>query len=247
MSIGAGNRFGVGFRFVDLFGGIGGFRLALESLGGRCVMSSEIERHARATYRMNFNEWPRGDIRRILDEDVPEHDILCGGFPCQSFSIAGKGMGFTDEARGTLFFEIARIVRARRPAAVFLENVAHLRNHDGGRTFAVIVRTLEECGYSVFWQVLDASRYGSPTSRKRVYIVCFRSDLGVRDFTFPVPTDEPVRLADVLVPDEKARPWALQSHHSVTLEPVPPSYAVQRRTQGTPTITAAGTFQPLEY
>jgi DNA (cytosine-5)-methyltransferase 1 len=163
-------------------------------------MSSEIERHARATYHMNFGEWPRGNVRQIRDEDIPEHDLLCGGWPCQPFSLAGKREGFADETRGTLFFEIVRILRARRPLAVFLENVPNLARHDEGRTLATVLRVLGECGYDVHWKVLDACRYGVPTARKRIYIACFRADLGVGGFSFPAPTDEPVRLCDVLVP-----------------------------------------------
>ncbi len=198
MSIGSYGR--AWFRFVDLFAGMGGFRLALESLGGRCVMSSEIERHARATYHMNFGVWPRGDVRTIRGEDVPEHEILCGGFPCQAFSISGLRRGFADEVRGTLFFEIARLLKAKRPAVAFLENVPNLKAHDGGRTFATILRVLHECGYEVHHRVLNASEFGAPTARKRIYIVAFRTDLNVGGFLFPEPTRKPICLADVLEP-----------------------------------------------
>ena len=214
MNIGKTNgyAFGTGFRFVDLFSGLGGFRIALESLGGKCAMSSEIEPHARTTYYMNFNDWPRGDIREINDKDIPEHDILCGGFPCQSFSIAGKKLGFEDETRGTLFYEIIRFLKARKPAVAFLENVVHLLNHEGGRTFAIIKHALEESGYVVFHQVLNASLYGSPTARKRVYIVAFRSDLGIHDFAFPEPTFTPVKLADVLLPECQTACYVVRNH-----------------------------------
>lgn len=202
----------VGFRFADIFAGLGGFRLALEGLGGKCVLSSEIDPKARLTYHANYGDWPSGDVRAIRAEDVPEHDILCGGFPCQSFSIAGGKLGFQDESRGTLFFEIVRLLKGRMPAAAFLENVRHLESHDGGLTFAVIRRTLEGLGYRVFSAVLNASLYGAPTARKRIYIVAFRSDLGIERFAFPSPTHEPVRLADVLMPDLETGKYVVSNH-----------------------------------
>jgi DNA (cytosine-5)-methyltransferase 1 len=189
------------FTFADLFSGIGGFRLAAEAVGGRCVLSSEIDEAARLVYHANFGEWPLGDIRLIQAETVPEHDILCAGFPCQTFSISGRQLGFADETRGTLFFEIARLLRARHPAAAFLENVPNLVKHDSGRSFETIQRVLKECGYDVHWQMLNASLFGASTARKRIYIVAIRSDLGVPDFRFPEPTHEPVKLGDVLLPD----------------------------------------------
>lgn len=203
---------GSGFGFFDTFAGIGGFRLAMEGLGGRCVMSSEIDPMARLTYEANFGEPPHGDIRLIRDGDVPGHCIFCGGFCCQTFSLAGKKAGFADETRGTLFFEIARIVAAKRPAAVFLENVPHLLKHDGGRTFDVIRRKLEGIGYVVHHAVLDAGLYGIPTARKRIYIVAFRSDLGIGEFAFPKPTNAPVRLADVLLPDAETDKYVVRNH-----------------------------------
>lgn len=187
-------------RFADLFCGIGGFRMALERLGGRCVFSSEIDPHARSVYRANFGEDPSGDICAIKGEDIPEHDILCGGFPCPSWSGAGKQQGFADD-RGKLFFEIVRILRERQPSVVFLENVSNLVRHSKGESFATIRKLLEDCGYTVFWKILNASHYGVPTSRRRVYIVCFRNDLGISDFAFPAATMENVCLADALLPD----------------------------------------------
>ena len=200
------------FTFADLFAGLGGFRVAGESVGGKCVFSSEIEPNAREAYRVNFSDWPSGDITAIQAEDVPDHDVLCGGFPCQTFSVAGKKEGFGDATRGPLFFEIIRIIKVKRPAAVFLENVAHLLKHDGGRTFAIIKTTLEDAGYVVFRQVLNASLYGAPTARKRIYIVCFRRDLGIKEFQFPEPTCEPVKLADVLLPDDQTNDYVVRNH-----------------------------------
>jgi DNA (cytosine-5)-methyltransferase 1 len=204
---------GCGFTFLDTFAGIGGFRLALESLGGKCVLSSEIDPTACVTYEANFGERPSGDIRRIMDGDVPDHDILCGGFCCQTFSLAGKKTGFSDETRGTLFFEIARIAAAKRPAAVFLENVPHLLRHDGGNTFAVIRRTLEGIGYVVHYAVLDAGMYGIPTARKRTFIVAIRAHSGAAGrFRFPEPMLTPVRLADVLLPDSETNKYVVRNH-----------------------------------
>ena len=182
--------------FIDLFCGIGGFRLALESLGARCVFSCDKDRQARKTYQANFGEEPEGDITTIAADSIPDFNILCGGFPCQPFSIAGKQRGFKD-TRGTLFFEIARIVRAKQPEVVFLENVPNLARHDNGNTLRVILDTLDGLGYNVHYQVLNVAYYGVPQIRKRIYFVCFRKDLQV-DFSFPKPTFEDVAVEDYL-------------------------------------------------
>ena len=203
-------------RFIDLFAGLGGFRIALEAEGGKCVFSSEIEKNARYVYEANFFESPSGDITEIDAASIPDHHVLCAGFPCQPFSVCGKQHGF-NETRGTLFFEIERIIRAKRPAVIFLENVANLLKHDNSRTFAVILKTLENCGYTVFYEVLNASFYGIPTSRKRVYIVAFRVDMGVKEFAFPAPTYEPVKLADVLIPDCPPDRWEQQTRLPVNI------------------------------
>ena len=182
--------------FIDLFCGIGGFRLALESLGARCVFSCDKDRQARKTYQANFGEEPEGDITTIAADSIPDFNILCGGFPCQPFSIAGKQRGFKD-ARGTLFFEIVRIVKAKQPEVVFLENVPNLARHDNGNTLRVILDTLDGLGYNVHYQILNAAHYGVPQIRKRIYFVCFRKDLQV-DFSFPEPTFEDVAVEDYL-------------------------------------------------
>ena len=182
--------------FVDLFCGIGGFRLALESLGAKCVFSCDKDRQARKTYQANFGEEPEGDITTIAADSIHDFNILCGGFPCQPFSIAGKQRGFKD-TRGTLFFEIARIVRAKQPEVVFLENVPNLARHDNGNTLRVILDTLDGLGYDVHYQVLNAAHYGVPQIRKRIYFVCFRKDLRV-NFSFPEPTFEDVAVEDYL-------------------------------------------------
>lgn len=182
--------------FIDLFCGIGGFRLALESLGARCVFSCDKDRQARKTYQANFGEEPEGDITQIEADSIPDFNILCAGFPCQPFSVAGKKGGFKD-TRGTLFFEIARIVRAKQPEVVFLENVPNLARHDNGNTLRVILDTLDGLGYDVHYQVLNAAHYGVPQIRKRIYFVCFRKDLRV-NFSFPEPTFEDVAVEDYL-------------------------------------------------
>jgi DNA (cytosine-5)-methyltransferase 1 len=187
------------FRFIDLFAGIGGFRIGLQKLGGRCVFSCERDKYSRQTYEAWFEETPFGDIRDLKPEDVPDHDILAGGFPCQPFSLAGvskknslgRAHGFLCETQGTLFFEVAKIIEAKRPAAVFLENVKNLRSHDRGRTWRLIERTLEELGYWVFMGVIDAAGW-VPQHRERVYIVCFdRKRFAERpEFYFPEPPED---------------------------------------------------------
>ena len=185
--------------FIDLFCGIGGFRLALESLGAKCVFSCDTDRQARKTYQANFGEEPEGDITTIAADSIPDFNILCGGFPCQPFSIAGKQRGFKD-TRGTLFFEIARIAKVKQPEVVFLENVANLARHDNGNTLRVILDTLDGLGYNVHYQVLNVAYYGVPQIRKRIYFVCFRKDLQV-DFVFPEPTFQDVSVEDYLERD----------------------------------------------
>jgi DNA (cytosine-5)-methyltransferase 1 len=162
--------------FADLFAGIGGFRLGIEQASEKlgipvkCVFSSEIEKNAVKIYEKNFKETPSGDITKIHTDDIANMDLLCGGFPCQSFSIAGKRGGFND-TRGTLFFEIARIAEHKRPKMLFLENVKGLLNHDHGRTFGTILVTLDELGYDVEWQVLNSKDFGVPQNRERVFII----------------------------------------------------------------------------
>lgn len=163
-------------RFIDLFAGIGGFRLGIErasknlQIPVKCVFSSEIDKNPSTIYEKNFGDKPNGDITKISSNEIGQFDILCGGFPCQAFSIAGNRKGF-DDTRGTLFLEIARIARDKRPKILFLENVKGLLNHDKGRTFAVILLTLDELGYDVEWQVLNSKDFGVPQNRERVYII----------------------------------------------------------------------------
>lgn len=174
-------------KFIDLFCGLGGFRLALEKQKCKCVFSSDIDEAVSKVYENNFGEYPSGDITKIDAKDIPDFDILCGGFPCQSFSIAGKRLGFED-TRGTMFFEVARILRERQPKAFILENVKGLTNHDKGKTLDVILNTLKELGYDYVYKVLNSSNYGIPQSRERWYCVGVRKDLNIKlniDDIFP--------------------------------------------------------------
>jgi len=169
-----------GFSFIDLFAGIGGMRLGFERAGGHCVYSSEWNKYSQQTYFANFGEQPEGDITQVVATDIPDHDILLAGFPCQPFSIAGvskknslgRATGFADKTQGTLFFDVCRILKAKRPKAFLLENVKNLCSHDRGRTFKVILESLDELGYSVFYAVLDGQNY-VPQHRERIIIVGF--------------------------------------------------------------------------
>ncbi|EJF39692.1 DNA (cytosine-5-)-methyltransferase [Clostridium sp. MSTE9] len=169
-----------GFTFIDLFAGIGGMRIAFESAGGHCVYSNEWNKYCQQTYFANFGEQPDGDITKVNAEDIPDHDILVAGFPCQPFSIAGiskknslgRATGFEDKTQGTLFFDVCRILKAKRPKAFMLENVKNLCSHDRGRTFEVIKESLKELDYEVFPQILDGQNF-VPQHRERILIVGF--------------------------------------------------------------------------
>ena len=192
------------FKFIDLFAGIGGIRLGFESVGGQCVFSSEFDEDACKTYEANFGEHPSGDITKINAEDIPDFDILLGGFPCQAFSIIGKKEGFANETCGTLFFDIERILKVKRPSAFMLENVRNLVAHDNGNTFKVIREHLEALGYTVYAKVLNALDYGVPQKRERIIIVGFLKDI---PFEFPKPVCEGERLSlsDILEENVDAR------------------------------------------
>jgi DNA (cytosine-5)-methyltransferase 1 len=185
------------FSFIDLFAGIGGIRLGFESAGGHCVFSSEFDENACKTYEANFGEHPSGDITKIDAKDIPDFDILLGGFPCQAFSIIGKKEGFDNETCGTLFFEIERILKEKKPKAFMLENVRNLTAHDKGNTFKVIKAHLEALGYTVYAKVLNALDYGVPQKRERIIIVGFKDNI-LFSFPDPVPVSERKTLKDIL-------------------------------------------------
>jgi DNA (cytosine-5)-methyltransferase 1 len=205
------------FTFIDLFAGIGGFRLAVEStLGGTCVFSSEWNVQAQQTYALNFGEQPFGDITQIPSAQIPSHTLLCAGFPCQAFSISGKQKGFED-TRGTLFFDVARIAQYHQSEFLFLENVKNFVQHNQGKTLATVLKTLDDIGYIPYYQVLNASDFGLPQKRERFYLIAIRKDLGTTPFVFPVPPKVPVALKDVLLPD--AETVAYRIHRSdITLK-----------------------------
>jgi DNA (cytosine-5)-methyltransferase 1 len=181
------------FTFIDLFAGIGGTRLAFERVSGRCIFSSEWNKHCQETYYANFEEKPHGDITQIDEKDIPNHDVLVAGFPCQPFSIAGvsknlslgRKHGFAHEKQGNCFFDVARILKGKVPKAFLLENVKNLKSHDGGKTYVIIRNTLENLGYTVFTQIHDAKFY-VPQHRERIIIVGFRKDL-YPDINFKPP------------------------------------------------------------
>ena len=192
-------------KVIDLFAGIGGIRLGVEQAFGSvdCVFTSEIDKHAVTTYKANFgDDHIFGDITKINENDIPDHDILLAGFPCQPFSQAGLKKGFTD-TRGTLFFDIERILLAKQPKAFLLETVKQLKGHDKGRTFQTIIDHLNKAGYKVFYEILKARDFGVPQNRERIYIVGFL-DHSI-NFEFPKPTNLPTRVGDILddVVDEK--------------------------------------------
>jgi len=182
------------FTFIDLFAGIGGIRIGFEDAGGECIFSSEWNEQARKTYQANFKEIPNGDITKIEPEEIPNFDILLAGFPCQPFSQAGLKKGF-DDTRGTLFFDVARIVKHHRPSVVFLENVRNLRSHDKGNTLKVIIKTLEDLGYTVFHELYNAKNFGVPQNRVRIYIIAFRDKVS---FEFPKEPNMLTKLGDIL-------------------------------------------------
>lgn len=190
------------FTFIDLFAGLGGFRIALESLGARCVYSNEWDIPVQKVYADNFGDIPEGDITQVDENTIPEHDILCAGFPCQAFSISGKQRGFED-SRGTLFFDVARIVKAKKPKIVFMENVKNFATHDGGKTLKIVKATMEELGYTFYQKVLNAVDYGIPQKRERIYMVCFRNDLDIKQFHYPKPFELTRHVEDFLLEDEE--------------------------------------------
>ena len=184
-------------KYIDLFAGIGGFHQAMDSVGASCVFASEWDKDCQYTYEENYGIKPHGDITQIDEKDIPTHDILCAGFPCQAFSISGKQKGFED-SRGTLFFEVARIAKYHQPKILLLENVRNFEKHDNGNTLRTVKSTLEEIGYDFYSQVLNASHFGVPHKRERIFMVAFRKDLNICSFTFPSGDNIPIILQDFL-------------------------------------------------
>ena len=196
--------------FIDLFAGIGGIRQAFEDEQTKAVFSSEWDKFAAATYEANFGEKPFGDITQIKEEDIPKHDVLLAGFPCQPFSMIGKREGFSHATQGTLFFDVLRIIKYHQPKMFLLENVQGLLTIQNGETFRIIKEALKEAGYHVFSDVLDAQNYGLPQVRKRVVIVGFREDLGITDYDLPQGSDEHVPVRTIL--EENPSGYKISEH-----------------------------------
>ena len=220
------------FTFIDLFAGIGGFRQAMQSVGGKCVFSSEWDKYAKQTYFANYGEMPYGDITKIKEEWIPDHDVLCAGFPCQPFSLAGvskknslgRKHGFEDETQGTLFFDVARILKKRRPKAFFLENVKNLLTHDRGQTFEVIRRTLEdELKYVVKWKIVDAANW-VPQHRERLFII-----------GYDPRQVEGIAKDDIVIPEKPERGYRYPKLTSIIQDEVDPKH-----------ILGPGTWDTLE-
>jgi len=214
------------FTFIDLFAGIGGFRIAMQNLGGKCVYSSEFDAKAQESYLANYGEMPFGDITKdITKQYIPEKfDVLCAGFPCQAFSLAGRRLGFKDETRGTLFFEVEAILRKHQPKAFFLENVKGLAIHDKGRTLKTILEHLDDAGYDVVPpRILNAMDFGVPQHRERIYIIGFRKDLGIdaKSFQYPKPVttgNNRPKFRDVMEKDEVSVKYYLSTVYVETLK-----------------------------
>ncbi|HQM85519.1 MAG TPA: DNA cytosine methyltransferase [bacterium] len=209
------------FTFIDLFAGIGGFRIAMQELGGECVFSSEWDAQARLTYETNFGETPYGDITKKETKNfIPDgFDVICAGFPCQAFSIAGRRGGF-DDTRGTLFFDVAEIIKKKQPKAIFLENVKGLRNHDKGKTLETILNVLRnDLNYFVpDPQIMNARNFGVPQNRERIFIVGFRKDVGVKDFKYPKPLKKEVSFSQVKEKDPVPTKYYISTQYLKTLK-----------------------------
>lgn len=224
------------FSFIDLFAGIGGLRLAFQNLGGKCVFTSEWDPFSKKTYETNFGEVPFGDITKIPEKNIPDHDVLLAGFPCQPFSIAGvskknalgRAHGFLDETQGTLFFDVARIIKYKKPKAFLLENVKNLVSHDKGNTFRVIKETLTELGYSLHYRVLDGKHF-VPQHRERIIIVGFRNSVfkGSEKFEFPKMEDTKFAIKDILEKQVDSK-YTLSDHLWKYLQ----DYAIKHKAKG---------------
>jgi DNA (cytosine-5)-methyltransferase 1 len=189
------------FSFIDLFAGIGGFRLAAQNNQGKCVFSSEWDKFAQQSYEYNFGEVPFGDITKIDSNLIPNHDILFAGFPCQPFSYSGRNEGFKDKTRGTLFFDILRILENKKPKMFLLENVKGLKSHNKGKTLRTIVDSLENLGYKLYWKILKSTDFGLPQKRERWYCVGSLENI---DFQFPIKTKTTSTLREIIDPEEES-------------------------------------------
>lgn len=208
------------FRFIDLFAGIGGFHQAMTNLGGSCVLASEIDEHAIQTYMTNYGIDSAHDITKIQNEDIPQHEVLCGGFPCQAFSKAGKRMGFADETKGTLFFQITRILQTAQPQYIILENVRNLMSHDSGNTIRVIQGALLELGYNIKIVIMSPHQLGIPQLRERVYILGVRNDIYSGELHFDIPQREKgsVNIYDSRIIEEApAEKYFINEHEDMVL------------------------------
>ena len=209
------------FKFLDLFSGIGGFHQAMKSFGGECVLSSEIDTYAIKTYEKNYNIKSSGNIQKIDTDDIPEHDVLCAGFPCQTFSKAGKQEGFKDKVKGTLFFEIVRILESRKPKYIILENVRNLISHNKGNTWAVIKESLEKLGYNFKKVIMSPHQLGIPQLRERVFILGTRKDFYNKELSFKIldVSKESIDLYKSEILDEKVpEKYNISSHEEKLLE-----------------------------
>jgi len=196
-------------KYIDLFAGIGGFHQAMNNVGAKCVFASEWDKDCQDSYEINYGIRPAGDITQINAVDIPPHDVLCAGFPCQAFSISGKQQGFAD-TRGTLFFDVLRIAEYHKPKLLFLENVKNFARHDGGKTLKVVEDSLQQLGYTVFHQVLNASNFAVPHKRERIYILAFRNDLNIQQFEFPASSGQATRLIDYCLDDSETCDYIIQ-------------------------------------
>ncbi|WP_127347492.1 DNA (cytosine-5-)-methyltransferase [Pseudidiomarina mangrovi] len=186
------------FRFIDLFAGIGGIRIGAQLNGGACVFSSEFDSFAQKTYAANYGEVPFGDITLIDAPNIPDHDLLLAGFPCQPFSYSGRCEGFEDKTRGTLFFDVLRILEEKTPKFALLENVKGFKSHDKGKTMSIALKALDEAGYDTYWKILNSYDFGVPQYRERWYCVAIHKSLKTREFTFPEGQGRSVKLRDII-------------------------------------------------
>lgn len=191
------------FTFIDLFAGIGGMRLGAQNYSGKCVFSSEFDKFAQNTYSLNYGEFPFGDITTINEHSIPDHDLLLAGFPCQPFSYSGRTEGFEDKTRGTLFFDVLRILEAKKPKIALLENVKGFKSHDKGNTMHIALNALDEAGYNTCWTILNSYDYGVPQYRERWYCVAIRKDLDSESFKLPNQRDRKTKLKDIIDIDLK--------------------------------------------